>query len=128
MKLAESKSSVLFRHWIRVNKMTTRSIEVKDTRGKNYLSFSEVSQDQLDFGMVIKSDKGVLIRTQAVATGTPDYIYLRNEPADIVIKYPKFFAVIDVANFIFEKEKSKRRSLTAGRAKDIATRIITLRN
>lgn len=122
----ESKSAILFRHWIKANPFKTSAIETKDTRGKDYLNFNEISEAQLNWGMAIKSDKGVLVRVQAIVEGMPDYIYLRNEPAYIVIKYPKFFVLIDVEDFIEEKTISKKRSLTAERALKISEKIIYL--
>lgn len=99
---------------------------MKDTRGLSSLPFVEVSQAQLDYGMAIKSDKGVLLRVQAVAEGMPDYVYLRNEPANIVIKYPHCFVMIDVETFMLERGRSERKSLTEGRAKDLAIKVIEL--
>jgi hypothetical protein len=124
MKHQESKSAILLRHYLKANPYHTCSIETKDTRGKDSLLFSEVKEAQLDWGMAIKSDKGVLIRTQAVSEGMPDYIYLRNEPAVIVIKYPSILTIIDVETFILEKKRSKRKSLTSTRAQEIAIKVI----
>ena len=42
----------------------------------------------------------------------------------IVIKYPKAFVMISVNNFIHERDKSKRKSLTYERAIEIAHKII----
>lgn len=123
----ESKASILFRHWIKANPMYTCSIEMKDSRGKSSLPFSEVKQAQRDFGMAIKSDKGVLIRVDALVEGYPDYIYLRNEPAYVPIKYPKCICIIDIETFIMEDKRSKtRRSLIESRARDIAIKVIHL--
>ncbi len=122
----ESKSSTVFRHWLRSHPILTCSIEMKDTRGAKSLPFSEVKQAQVDWGMAIKSGKGVLIRTQAVAEGMPDYIYLRNEPAYIVIKYPSLFAIIDVETFALERDRSKKKSLTQERATAISLWVIDL--
>lgn len=121
----ESKSSILFRHWIKANPRLTSSLEMKDTRGQNALLFSEVKQAQIDYGMAIKSDKGVMIRTQGIE-GLPDYIYLRNEPAYVVIKFPKAFTIIDIETFAYEKKRSKKASLTCARAKELAIKVIDL--
>jgi hypothetical protein len=127
MKHQETKSSIIFRHWIKANPLYTCALEMKDTRGKNNLAFSEVKQAQRDFGMAIKSDKGVMIRVEPIVEGYPDYIYLRNEPAYVPIKYPKCICIIDIETFILEDKRSKkRRSLTCARAKDIAIKVIEL--
>lgn len=126
MQKKESKSAIRYRHWLRANPQRTCSIENKDTRGKNYLNFSEVKQAQIDYGLAISGDKGVLIRTDGVE-GLPDYIYLRNEPAYIVIKYPKSFQIISVETFVLEKKRSKSASLTEARAKQISIKEIPLK-
>lgn len=120
----ESKFAIRFRHWIKANPRFTCAVETKQTTTDS-IPFSSVTPAQLDFGMAIKSDKGVLIRTQAVAEGTPDYIYMRNEPAYIVIGFPKVFVIIDVETFMLERDRSKRKSLTASRAVEIA--IVSVR-
>ena len=125
--MKEAKSSIIFRHWLRENPQYTCSIEMKDTRGKSYLSFREITEAQLNYGLAIMSDKGVLIRVQAISEGMPDYIYLRSTPAWIVIKYPRSFEIISVTVFILEKNKSKSKSLTYVRAKEISTTSVALR-
>lgn len=122
-KKQEATSSLKLRKWLMDNPRSSCSIEMKDTRGKNYLSFSEVKEEQLTYAMAIKGDKGVLIRIQGV-NGEPDYIYLRNEPAYIVIKYPKCMVGIDPQTFMLERDRSKSRSLLCARAKDIAVFVI----
>lgn len=123
----ESKSAITFRHWIRAHPYHTSSIETKDTRGKDYLNFSEVSQAQLNWALAIKSDKGVLIRVVAIVEGMPDYIYMRKEPAYITIKYPTFLCLIDVDEFIKEKQLGKKRSLTSLRAREIASKVVEIK-
>lgn len=115
----ESKASILFRHYIKKNKMYTCALEMKQTITDS-ISFSCVTQAQIDWGMAIKSKEGVMLRVQAVAEGMPDYIYLREEPAYVVIKFPKMMCVIDIETFDIEKKRSQRRSLTSSRASDIA--------
>jgi hypothetical protein len=128
MQKKESNFSILFRHWLRANKILTCSLEMKDSRGKDYIAFSEIKQAQIDWGLAINSDKGVLMRMQAVAEGMPDYIYMRNEPAYIVIKYPKSFSIITIGTFLLEKQKSKRKSLTEKRASEISVKTIKIKS
>jgi hypothetical protein len=96
-------------------------MELKHTRGKDYLAFSEVKDEQIVFARRVNSAKGAWIRTLGL-NGEPDYIWLKNEMAYIVIKYPKGTVFITIDNFLFEKEKSKRKSLTWDRACEIATK------
>lgn len=107
------------------NPRSSCAIEVKDTRGKNYLPFSEVTDEQLQYALAVRSEKGVLIRVQGL-NGEPDYVYLRSEPSYIIIKYPKCFVGISPELFIEERTVSKKKSLTASRAKDIATFVVQL--
>lgn len=92
---------------------------MKDTRGASSLDFSEVADAQLNWARDISSDKGALIRVQGLS-GQPDYIWARNMPVYIVIRYPRFFCLISYGNFIQQKKASKRKSLTAARAHEIA--------
>ena len=128
MKHKEADFSLIFRHYLRANPMPTASFELKDTRGKSSFLMSELSENQIGYARAIEGNKGVLMRTPAIAEGTPDYIYLRNTPAHIAIKYPTFFVIIPIRTFIFEKTRSKRRSLTAERAKEIAHITVHLTN
>lgn len=122
VKQKEAKFGLTFLKWITENPRHTAGFELKQTT-TNSISFSCVSDEQLAYLRAIKSDKGVLIRVQGV-NGEPDYVYLRNEPAYIVIKYPKFFCLIDPDTFLLEKSRSSRKSLTSSRAVDIATVVI----
>lgn len=121
----ESNSSLLLRHYLRAHPLEhSCTFEMKDSRSNDYLNFSEVKQSQLDYALAIESDKGVLIRTQAIYEGMPDYTYHHKQPAYIVIKYPNCFCAIRVKDFIKEKENSKRKSLTSERAIAIAEFLI----
>lgn len=124
MKHRESSFGILFRHWLKAHPQYTCAIEAKQTETDS-IPFSCVTQEQIDYGKAIKSSEGVLIRTTG-ATGLPDYIYLRNEPSYVVIKYPKFFCLIDIDIFARESLASKRRSLTSERAMKIAFYTVDL--
>ena len=120
MKNREAKFGILFRHWIRANPMPSASFELKDSRGKSSIAFSEVAQEQLDSAMANKSKKGNLIRVESGTNGAADYVFLRNAYAFIVIKFPGHFEIIDAETFIKEQNQSDRKSLTAKRAKEIS--------
>jgi hypothetical protein len=123
----EAKSSIVFRHWIRANPQFTGAYEMKDSKGKSNIPFSCVEDHQLNYGMAIKSPKGVLIRVQGT-NGEPDYIYLRNAPSWVVIKFPNCFEIIDVETFIMEKKRSKQKSLTSIRARAISVVTVPTRS
>lgn len=106
------------------NPTYTCAIEVKQT-DKDYIPFSAVTEAQLQWALLIRSDKGVLIRIHPFIEGMPDYIYMRNEPSWICIKYAKRgFVFISPDRFILERDTSKRKSLTFKRACEISSKII----
>lgn len=119
----ESKSSIRYRHWLRANPQEPHWFECKDTGDKDYLPFSAVEEQQINFALAIEGDKGVVIRIMG-GGGEPDYKYARGEPAYFVIKYPKGFVAIRVFEFVREREESKRKSLTWERACEIAHNVI----
>lgn len=121
----EAKFTIRMRHWLRANPLYTCSLEAKETTTDS-IPFSDVPQAQRDWALAIESDKGVLLRVQAVAEGMPDYIYMRCEPAFVTIKYPTFFCLIRIQEFIDEDERSQRRSLVDFRAKEISTIVVEL--
>lgn len=119
-KHKEADAGIDLKHWVEKNTPETCSLEEKHTRGKDSLPFSEVKPEQIAFALRISSEKGAWIRTLGL-NGEPDHVWLRNEPAFIVIKYPKGMVWVTINNFLYEKEKSKRKSLTWDRAKEIAS-------
>lgn len=121
----EAQFGVLLRHWLRANPIPTCALELKQTASDS-LPFGAVESHQLDYAEAIStSDTGVLIRVQGV-NGEPDYLWLRKEPAYMVIRYPNCFALIAIKTFIVEKNLSVRRSLTSKRAKEISTFYVEL--
>lgn len=126
MNKRESKSSLLFRHWLMANPQITASYEMKDTRGKQSFPLREFKEAQENFAEAIRyGKKGVLIRTEGV-TGLPDYVYLRNAPSFVVIKYPKHLVIISGETLSLEKKVSRTATLSLRRAQDIAHHVIGL--
>jgi len=118
----EAKFAILFRHWLKANPIRIScTLEIKDTRGRKSLPFCELKEDQINWGMAIKSKKGVLMRNQG-GHGEPDYTYHFNEPAFVVINYTGLgFVIIDIETFVMERDRNtKVKSLTWQRACDIA--------
>lgn len=116
----EADFGIEFRRWWE-RKRLKGTFELKDTRGKNSISFKCFEPDQQTIANLARSTKGVLVRVSVGTPGTADYIALINEPTWIVIKYPKAFYVISTEAFLFERDRSKRKSLTENRAHEIAT-------
>jgi len=118
----EANSSILFRHWWKVNyhKFESCSLEMKDSRGKDTFNVKEWKEEQRNHALACKSDKGNFIRTTGT-TGMADYHYLRNAYAYVVIKYPKMFAIIDTDDLMKEV-----KGLSITRATEIAIEVIKI--
>lgn len=116
----------VFKKWVENNAHVLYSctFELKQTKTDS-IPFNVVEEPQIDASMCVKwSNKGYMIRNQAGTPGAPDYSFYRNAPAYIVIKYPKFWVIIDIETFTEEKKRSKRKSLTSDRAKEIAWKVV----
>lgn len=122
-KHKEADFGLTFREWIEKERPISSSLELKDTRGKDFLNFNELGDNQIIYAKLISGPKGALIRVQGT-DGQPDYIWLRNTPSYVVIKYPKSFSMISVSTFLMEKERSKRKSLTEQRASEISVKTV----
>ena len=102
---------------------TTTWLELKDTDGADSFYFREVSDIQIAEGLKTKRT-GSLVRVTVGTTGTQDYIWRYKDPAYIVIRYPKSWCFIDIDTFVLEKERSKKKSMTEERAKEISIKVI----
>ncbi len=122
--MLESKAAVLFRHWLRANPGYSCAYEIKQTSGAS-IPFSCLEEHQQAYLEAIAGDKGVLVRVQGTS-GEPDYVYLRQFPACVVVKYPRGFEVISVGTWALEKRRSKRKSLTHTRAREISVVSVRL--
>lgn len=121
MKKREADFGLLFRKWVRANPLgETSHFELKQTQ-KDSIPFSCVETQQIDFGRsIMENPKGILIRNLG-GNGEPDYSYFYRDPVYIVIKFPDCFCILSLPSFISERDRSKRKSLTAQRAREIAT-------
>lgn len=122
----EAKFGLLFRHWLKANPRLSGAFELKQTT-RNSLPFNAVAEHQLEALRAVNND-GLLYKAPDDSIGQKpfDYFYLRNAPAYVVVKFPKFFVAITIETFILEKSRSKRKSLLSGRAKDIASFVVEL--
>jgi len=102
-------------------------LELKDSYGKDSMLFSEVSDIQIIKCLKIKHE-GILIRNTISSSngtaGIPDYSWTDKQPCYIVIRYSKSWCFIDIETFVMEKERSKRKSLTEDRARELAIKVI----
>ncbi len=56
--------------------------------------------------------------------GAADYKKTRLMPAYVVIRFPSRVCFVRIGDFLKEKAASKRKSLTSGRAREIASKVI----
>ena len=121
MKSREASFSITFRHWLKANPQYSCAYEMKQCTGPSF-AFNLLEDHQATYLQATKSDKGTLIRVQGTV-GEPDYVYLRNAPAYVVLffKQNNEFHLIDVDTFLMEKGRSLRKSLTNARAREIST-------
>lgn len=130
MKKREADFGLLFRHWLKANPLRTScAFELKQTT-EDSLPFSSVKEHQIDALMASWSYNGLLYKAPDDSRGIKpfDYFYLRFAQAYIVIRYPDCFVLIEPMTFLHEKEKSKRKSLTSARAREIAVTCVILKN
>ena len=121
-KNKEATFGIKFRAWWdSQERKLPGEFELKDTRGKDSFLFSEFSADQETIARLATSKKGVLIRRTVGTVGGADYSGLVDRLYWIVIHYPKGSVVISVHSFLLERSRSKRKSLSWDRAKEIAT-------
>ncbi len=126
VKRRESDFSLIFRKWWEKNPLPGE-IELKDTRGRDSILFSEFSEDQEVIATMATGKKGVLVRRTVGTVGGADYSGLVNSPYWIVVRYPRSFEVISVGTWALEKRRSCRKSLTAARAREISVVSVPLK-
>lgn len=126
----EASFTQTFRHWLHANplhRVTGAAFELKQTTG-NSLPFSAVADHQLEALAAAWGPEGLIHKISDESRGYKpcDIVYLRLAAAFIVIKYPGFFCLISASAFGAEKKSSKRKSLTAERAREIAEVVVEL--
>jgi hypothetical protein len=119
----EASKTPFFEKWLRLKKFYCYW-EVKQTTTDS-IAFSSVPEHQID-SLLAQQDSGLLWKhsDSDMRTKPCDGQFTPPLPAVVVIKYPKEYCVISINNFIFERDHSKRKSLTVERAREISTYII----
>ena len=109
-----------FNKWVKNVYKKTACFELKKATGDS-LPFCAVVPHQVE--ALQNASNGVLVyKIPDVGYQNPfDSFCLAGVPAYVVIKYPNSFELIAIDEFIFERDRSKRKSLTALRAKEIST-------
>lgn len=128
--MSEAKFTIMFRHWLKANPLpTSAAFELKYT-DTDRMNFAVVQEHQLKALTTVKY-KQLLYKAPDDSRQTKpfDLFYLSNEAAYVVIKYPDGFYLIDVDDFIYEKNQSREKgiySLTSARAHEISAYSVRL--
>lgn len=120
----EAKFNTTFNHWLKTVYRKTGAFELKQTVGP--LPFSSVVPHQIAALEAVRHQT-LVYKIPDVGFQNPfDVFCITQQPAYVVIKYPKFFCLISIDQFVLESERSKRKSLTASRAQELSTIIVKL--
>lgn len=117
--MKEKDFQVTFSHWLKSVHKKTGAFELKQTK-TNSLPFESVVAHQV--AALRNAKNGVLVyKIPDVGYQNPfDCFCLTGVPAYVVVKYPDFFCLIDINDWIQEVKLSDRKSLTSKRAREIA--------
>lgn len=121
----EANFNSYFNKWLKNIYKETACFELKQTQG-NSIAFNSVVSHQIE--ALLNAKKGVLVY-KIVDCGYQnpfDTFCMAGVLAFVVIKYPDFFCLIDIDDWIDEVKRSDRKSLTSERSKEIATTIVSL--
>lgn len=119
----EASFNTEFNHWLKNVWKKTGAFELKYTKTDS-LPFRSVQPHQLAALIAVRKQTFVFKIPDAGWQNPFDCFCLRKEPAYVVIKYPEFFCLIHTSIFAWEKDHSKRKSLTSERARQIAEIIV----
>jgi len=140
--MKEKEMQTLFGKYLQSNPpIKSETYELKICRSKSLL-FNAVKKHQIEG--LINATRGLYhkISDSPIFAGSKtrftkpkpfDCLYLKHIIGYVVILFykpwkPKITYIIDIYSFLNEKKKSDRKSLTEDRAKEIAHKIIILKN
>ena len=124
IKKREADFGIRLGHWLAKNPQHSCAYELKQTTGSS-IPFDALEVQQIAYLKNINSGAGALLRIPGTR-GEPDYVWLRNFPASVVIRFPREFSLISIETFLLEKRRSSRKSLTVQRAREISTVTVPL--
>ncbi len=128
IKKREAKFTVSFQKWLTKNPQWIGGMfELKQCNTS--LPFSALSLRQEMDLLAGNGDMGVVykIRDDSRSEKLCDIVSFRNSPAWVVIKYDTEFSIISINIFLLERKRSKRKSLTKQRARELSTLTVPLR-
>lgn len=112
-------TTTVFRKWCE-EKGITAVFEIKYTK-KDYIAFSDVKDHQKQALLKVRYGAFVYKIPDMGERAPFDLFSFNKAPAYVVIRYPKGVAVIPIDVFLLEEKRSKRKSLTYGRAMELST-------
>lgn len=120
----EANFQTYFSHWLKNVYKHTGAFELKQT--STSLPFSVVEKHQLDALLQVKNGTFVFKIPDVGYQNPWDCFCLSGERAFIVIKFKSCFVLIDPETWQLESRRSKRRSLTESRAKEISNLTVII--
>jgi len=117
--MKEKNFQTKFNHWLKNVYKKTAVFELKQC--ETSLPFSEVKPHQIAALEQVRHGTLVFKIPDSGFQNPFDCFCLTEQPAYIVIKFKKGVAIIPVDVFVLESRRSKRRSITWERAKQLST-------
>lgn len=116
----EANFQTTFNHWLKNVYKKTAAFELKQTKTDS-IPFSAVVPHQIASLEQVRHGTFVFKIPDAGYQNPFDCFCMTEMPAYVVIKYPKGVVIIPIDTFVLESKRSKRRSLTWDRAKQLST-------
>lgn len=121
----EASFNTFFNHWLKEVWQETGAFELKQSQTES-LPFSALKDHQLQALLHTKHGTFVFKIPDLGVQNPFDAFSLSEEKAFVVVKYPRFFCLIDIDVWFSESSSSIRRSLTSARAKELSTVVVDL--
>jgi penicillin-binding protein-related factor A (putative recombinase) len=115
----EAKFNSLFNKWLKNVYKRTGAFELKQC--DTSLPFSDVKPHQVEALQQVRHGTLVYKIPDAGFQNPFDCFCMSEQPAYVVIKFTKGVAIVPIDTFVLESQRSKRRSLTWDRAKELST-------
>ena len=124
--MKEKDFQTTFSHWLKQVWKKTGAFELKITHTDS-LPFSDVKDHQIAALEQTRWGTMVFKIPDAGYQNPYDCYCMTQQPAYVVIRYPTFFCLIDIDTFTLGRSRSKRKSLTSSRARELSTIVIDMR-
>lgn len=118
--MKEKSFQTTFNHWLKNVYKKTGAFELKQTKTDS-LPFDAVKEHQVWALLAVRHQTFVHKIPDLGLQNPFDCYCMTEQPAYVVIRYPKGVAIIPIDTWCLESSRSKRRSLTWDRAKELST-------